>query len=428
MVQIAQKTMKHLPLILSVGLLCTLATVSAQTVKQLEKQRKDALAAIETTNKLLVETTRTEKNSLNRLTLIAEKIDNRRKLIEAMNDEISAVDRHIAALRRELSRLKQDLAAKRTAYVKSLQTYQLRRSTYDELLFILSAHNAPQALRRMRYLREYAGWQKSQGLIILSKQQEVTEKQSELQRTRDRKLSVLNAREQESRRLVAEEKSRKQEVKQLGRRKSQLQTQLRRKQQQAQALNRQIERLITEETARAAAARKAAARKAGADKNTAEQRTVETQGGYAMTPTEQQLSTEFAANRGQLPPPLDGTYTLLRGFGEQQHQDFKYVRTNNSGIDLQTLPGTNARAVFAGEVSRVFAVPGYNTSVILRHGNYLTVYSNLSQVNVKPGDHVVARQIIGRIFTDPESGNETVLHFQIRKERDKLNPLLWIAR
>ena len=152
----------------------------------------------------------------------------------------------------------------------------------------------------------------------------------------------------------------------------------------------------------------------------------DTKGGYAMTKAEKQLSDNFANNRGRLPYPVAGRHTIVATFGEQQHQELKYVRTSNSGIDIQTSPGADARAVFNGEVTRVFVVPGYNNSVIVRHGNYWTVYSNLSQVYVKAGDRVSTRQAIGRIYSDPEDGNSTILHFQLWKEKTKLNPQPWL--
>lgn len=157
-----------------------------------------------------------------------------------------------------------------------------------------------------------------------------------------------------------------------------------------------------------------------------EERVADTKGGYAMTKAEKQLSDNFANNRGRLPYPVAGRHTIVATFGEQQHQELKYVRTSNSGIDIQTSPGADARAVFNGEVTRVFVVPGYNNSVIVRHGNYLTVYSNLSQVYVKAGDRVSTRQAIGRIYSDPEDGNSTILHFQLWKEKTKLNPQPWL--
>ena len=203
--------------------------------------------------------------------------------------------------------------------------------------------------------------------------------------------------------------------------------------------------LIAEEIARAEAEAKAARERAERERRAREQaaakgkpvpesknepireeRVADTKGGYAMTKAEKQLSDNFANNRGRLPYPVAGRHTIVSTFGEQQHQELKYVRTSNSGIDIQTSPGADARAVFNGEVTRVFVVPGYNNSVIVRHGNYLTVYSNLSQVYVKAGDRVSTRQAIGRIYSDPEDGNSTILHFQLWKEKTKLNPQPWL--
>ena len=145
-----------------------------------------------------------------------------------------------------------------------------------------------------------------------------------------------------------------------------------------------------------------------------------------MTKEEKQLSDNFANNKGKLPYPVTGSHFIVSPFGEQQHQDLKYVRTNNNGIDIQTTSGAEAIAVFKGEVTRIFTIPGYNHSVIVRHGNYLTVYSNLSQVYVKAGDHVSTKQSIGKIYSDPDNGNATILHFQLWKEKTKLNPAPWL--
>ena len=166
--------------------------------------------------------------------------------------------------------------------------------------------------------------------------------------------------------------------------------------------------------------------KANKGKATDTERKADVKGGYAMTKVERALSANFAGNRGRLPYPVTGPHTIVASFGEQQHEELKYVRTNNNGIDILTSPGADARAVFNGEVTRIFVVPGFNNSVIVRHGNYLTVYSNLSQVYVKAGDKVSTRQAIGKIFSDAEDGNSTVLHFQLWKEKTKLNPEPWL--
>ena len=443
--------------VLSVG------SVSAQNsarVRELEKQRKAALAEIEMTSHLLDETRQTARNSLNRLNLLSKQILSRKQVISLLNQEIGEIDKQIAASRRNISQLERELENKRQNYGKSVQSIYKRRSSQDKLLFILSADNFAQSLRRMRYLREYADWQKKQASEIIGKQKEIAGKQKELEKTRAEKNALLGAREDESRKLQTEESSQKEEVQQLNRKQKQLQADLKKKKQQADALNRQIEKQIAEEIARAEAEAKAARERAArAERNrlarekaaasgkkvpetkrekakaegkepvkepVQEERVADTKGGYAMTKAEKRLSDDFASNKGRLPYPVSGRHTIVAAFGEQQHQELKYVRTNNSGIDIQTAPGTDARAVFNGEVTRVFVVPGYNNSVIVRHGNYLTVYSNLSQVYVKAGDKVSTRQAIGKIFTDTEDGNATILHFQLWKEKTKLNPAPWL--
>ena len=401
--------MRHVWIVL---LALSLSTVvygqKSAAVRQLEQQRKEALADIEETNKLLQETAQTAKTSLNRLNLLSKQILSRKKVISLLNQELDEIEKDILNIQGQLRTLKRELGDKQTNYGKSMRGLYKRHSSQDKLLFILSAESFSQSMRRMRYLREYADWQKRQANDIVEKQAEISRKQAEMEKTRAEKRALLGTR-------------------------------------QAEALNRQIEKQIAEEIARAEAEAKAARERAERERRAREQaaakgkpvpeskkepireeRVADTKGGYAMTKAEKQLSDNFANNRGRLPYPVAGRHTIVATFGEQQHQELKYVRTSNSGIDIQTSPGADARAVFNGEVTRVFVVPGYNNSVIVRHGNYLTVYSNLSQVYVKAGDRVSTRQAIGRIYSDPEDGNSTILHFQLWKEKTKLNPQPWL--
>lgn len=404
-------------------------------VRQLEQQRKEALADIEETNKLLQETAQTAKTSLNRLNLLSKQILSRKKVISLLNQELDEIEKDILNIQGQLRTLKRELGDKQTNYGKSMRGLYKRHSSQDKLLFILSAESFSQSMRRMRYLREYADWQKRQANDIVEKQAEISRKQAEMEKTRAEKRALLGTRQEESKKLESEEASQKEEVQLLNKRQKDLKADLQKKRRQAEALNRQIEKQIAEEIARAEAEAKAACEQAAAkgkpvpeSKNEPirEERVADTKGGYAMTKAEKQLSDNFANNRGRLPYPVAGRHTIVSTFGEQQHQELKYVRTSNSGIDIQTSPGADARAVFNGEVTRVFVVPGYNNSVIVRHGNYLTVYSNLSQVYVKAGDRVSTRQAIGRIYSDPEDGNSTILHFQLWKEKTKLNPQPWL--
>jgi len=436
---------------------------NSSKVKQLENQRKKALEEIEMTNQLLNETKKTARSSLNRLNLISNQILSRKKVISILNQEIGGIDTQINKMRREVNRLEQELKVKQKNYGKSAKGMYKRRKSQDKLLFILSADNFAQSLRRMRYLREFADWQKRQAAEIVVKQREIEEKRSALEKTRKNKQVLLGSRENENQKLQTEESSQKTEVQQLNKKQRDLQAQLKKKKQQADALNQQIEKQIAIEIARAEEEARIARQKAereraekarlareareirkkqaaASGKKIVEEkeepepepepiraeRVAEVKGGYAMTREEKKLSDNFAGNKGRLPFPVTGRHTIVGTFGEQQHQDLKYVRTNNSGIDIQTSAGADARAVFNGEVTRVFVVPGYNNSVIVRHGNYLTVYSNLSQVYVKAGDRVSTRQSIGKIFTDTEDGNATILSFQLWKEKTKLNPATWL--
>ena len=438
--------MRYFWLVISICSVISAFGQNSARVKELEKQRKAALADIEMTNQLLQEARQTAQSSLNRLNLLSKQILSRKRVIGLLNQEISEIDRQIGAARREITTLERELGTKQSNYGKSIRSLYKRRTSQDRLLFILSADNFAQSLRRMRYLREYADWQKQQASEIIEKQKVITWKQQQLEKTRDEKNQLLGVRENESRKLETEETSQKQEVQQLSKKQKELQAALKKKQRQADDLNRQIEKQIALEIARAEAeakaarervererlAREKASKSSGKPKTDVEpepvreERVADTKGGYAMTKEEKRLSDNFAGNKGRLPYPVAGRHTVVAAFGEQQHQELKYVRTNNSGIDIQTDSGADARAVFNGEVTRVFVVPGYNNSVIIRHGNYLTVYSNLSQVYVKAGDKVGTRQAIGKIFTDTEDGNATILHFQLWKEKTKLNPSAWL--
>lgn len=398
--------------------ICLFGVVSAQNsarVQALEKQRKEALAEVERINGLIAQTQATTKDYLRRLNLLSEQILSRKKVISLLGQEVEAINAQMNEMSQQIHRLEGELKEKQQNYGKSVRSMYRRQASQDKLLFILSAENFAQSLRRLRYLREYAAWQKRQASEIVEKQTEITQKRNALTQTRQEKQQLLAQQEKERKQLQTEENNQQKEVKALNKKKSQLQAQLREKRKQAQQLDRLIQEQIAREIAEAN-------RKKAADK----QRKADVKGGYAMTKAEKALSDNFASNRGRLPYPVAGSYTIVSRFGEQQHEQLKYVRTNNNGIDIQTTPGTDARAVFKGVVTRIFTVPGFNHSIIVRHGNYLTVYSNLSQVYVKTGDQVDTRQALGRIFSDPEEHNATILHFQLWKEKTKLNPAPWL--
>jgi septal ring factor EnvC (AmiA/AmiB activator) len=412
------------------------------SVQELENQRKKTLEDIELTSRLLRETSANARNSLNRLNLLSQQLLSREKILKILEQEVAAIDVKIKAINNDVDILNKDLAKTKENYAKSMKNQQQEHRTAQyKILLILSAENLSQSYRRMRYLREYSNWQKKEAGRIINKQNEIVRRKAELEKTRNDKRKLLTQREQENKNLVTEKQLQQKEVRELNKKQKNLQTQLQQKKKEATALNHQIEALITEDiansekissatskTATASDSATSRSRKSTTPETASKTRTAKTAASYRMTETELHLSKDFAGNKGRLPYPLTGKFTIISTFGEHQHRELSYVRTNNDGIDLQTTSGAEACAVFKGVVTRIFVMPGYNNNVIVRHGNYLTVYSNLIQVYVRAGDVVETRQPLGKIFSDTEKGNETILHFQIWKERTKLNPTAWMRR
>jgi septal ring factor EnvC (AmiA/AmiB activator) len=409
--------MKHKFLLYLLFCAFTLSAQQSTQVRELENERKSTLAEIEETNRLLRENTRTTSNALNRLNLLVQQINSRKKIIQLLNQEITSIDKDILSKENQIKTLEKDLNSKKQQYAVSLRKMYLHKNSQDNLLFILSAKNFTQSFHRMMYLKAYSDWQKQQAEEIVVKQNAINKEKNQLVEQRSSKTSLLKERQSEENQLSKEEENRKTEIRTLERNKKALQDDLAKKQRQANELNRQIQKIITEEVAKVTKETKSAG---------APNRTAEVKGGYLMTESERTLSSTFASNKGKLPYPLRGNYRIVSRFGVNQHRELSRIVTNNNGIDIETTSGNEARAVFNGVVSRVFTLPGFNNSIIIRHGNYLTLYSNIDQVYVKQGDRVTTGQALGKIYTDKEKGNSTLLHFEIWKEQTKLDPLGWI--
>ena len=404
---------------LCIYLLFCVFSLSAQQsirVRDLERERRATLADIEETNRLLKENTLTMGNALNRLNLLVQQINSRKKIIQLLNQEINSLDEEIRFREMQILSLEKDLDTKKQQYAASIRKMYLHKNNIDNLLFILSSQNFTQSFHRTMYLKAYSEWQKKQAENIIEAQNSFTQEKERLLAQRGEKLNLLNERQSEENKLTTEEQNKKAEVKTLEKNKKKLQDDLAKKEKQASALNRQIEKIIAEEVSKSEQAAKS---------ENGENRTAEVKGGYAMTEKERSLSSSFADNKKNLPFPLQGNYKVVGYFGVHPHKDLSNIKTNNNGIDIETTPGNEAKAVFNGVISRVFTLPGYNYSIIIRHGNYLTLYSNLEQVYVKQGDTVSTRQALGKIYTDNDKGS-TSLHFEIWQDQNKLDPLAWI--
>ena len=387
-------------------------------MEKLRKNREQTLKELNETNKKLNKTLRNAKSSLNELNSITAEIRQQRNLIAKINREIAAINRKQRAVKDTIYLLQKDLTAKKRSYAKAVKRMGHRRSEYDELMFIFSASSLSQSYRRARYLKEYSAWRKRQAEEIAERKKQLEELQKELAKSVAEKNAVLKERNAEVEVLEKQEGSKRTLIAGLKKQERQLKKEIERKRKQARELDRKLEQLIAEEE------RKSSDRadKAEGGTSTAKRSTK----GYKMTKEELALSGSFEKNKGKLPFPLSGSYKIVAHFGRQQHPELRYVQTENSGIDIETTPGTKARAVFDGVVSRIFVTPGYNSTMIVRHGNYLTIYANLSEVYVRAGEKVTTGQNLGKIYSDAQDGNRTILTFQLWKERTKLNPELWL--
>ena len=412
-------------------------------IKELENRRNELQQQITESETLLRSTKKDVKSQLDNLALITGQIEKRKQYLEVLQADVNALNAEITSLGKQLAELEKELNEKKENYQASVQYMYKNRSVQEKLMFIFSAKNFNQMYRRMRYVRQYADFQRVQGKEIEGKQQQVNAKKEELETTKSAKETLLKQGEAERARLQIQERDRQTLVANLQKKQRGIQQEINKKRQTAQQLNRQIDKLIEEEVAKARkraeeearkkAAEEAKAKQANAKANTKSNTPTQSKEVKKAAPVEKfnlntedrRLSGNFERNRGILPLPITGPYVIVSHYGAYTVDGLKYVKLDNKGIDIKGKAGAQARAIFDGEVSVIFKYNGLN-NVLIRHGAYISVYCNLSTVNVQKGSKVNTRDVIGAIATDT-NGN-TVLHFQLRKETAKLNPELWLGR
>ena len=397
--------------------------------------------------------------------MLNTEIAQKRRTIDTIRKDLSSLDVEIEMLNTELSLLKSELEDCKQKYVKSMRYMHRNQSLQSKMMFIFSASSFAQMFRRMRFMREYASYQRSQGEDVKVKQAEVNAKQVELLAARDNKNQLLQRGESERRSLEGKQTEQKNVVSGLQKQQKEIQNVIAQQKKKDAALNAQIDRLIAEEVARqkaraaaeakrraeAEAAKKRAAelarKKAEEARKRAEQEALAAKTKEAReearrrarelareeenarkaeeslyVPTEDmRISGSFESNRGRLPIPITGAYRIVSHFGQYNVEGLKNVTLDNKGINIRGEAGAQARSIFDGEVSGVFSFGG-TMVVMVRHGSYISVYCNLASVNVHRGQKVTTRQPLGRV------GQDNILQFQLRRETAKLNPENWLRR
>lgn len=458
-----------LALLLASSLLALTPEAAAQgrkskTLQRLEQERKQLLRSIEASDKKLQQLRRDTRNEEQTLRTVKEQVEQRRQVVAVLGNEVSGLQARIDTLSGHIGRLHRREGALLLRYRAALVQLQRIDTHIDPVLFVLSSQNPAEARERQRFLSRYSKAVREASVALRTTRAEIEATKAEVGRTHSEKEQLLSLREAEKKKLEAEEQQRAAQVKDLQGKQQVLAQDLSKQKQKAEDLDRKIQAQVEAEIL--AAQRRAAelqrrreeARRrrqtqrpqptpppstgrSGRDKGTTppppppppaddepEERRAATPGGYAMDANERALASSFAQNKGRLPAPIRGSYSILRTFGVHQHSEHNRVQVNSSGVDFGVNGDSRAYAVFSGVVSRVFVIPGYGTAVILRHGNYLTVYANLSSVAVSTGSRVSTGQGIGSVGASPDGSSGRLLHFQLWHERTKLNPLAWIKR
>ena len=392
--------------------------------KQLQSEINSLQKEISTANQLLKKTKKDKEMTLNEVSILDQKIKQRENLIKAYNEQISILDEEIKSGQSNIKTLNSDLSKLQKEYAKMIVFANKNRNNYDKLGFIFASKDFNQAFSRLRYIREFNDARKVKMEQIASTERQISSEVEANQQAREEQAALLKDEKTQQDVLQKEKKDLNGQVAKLKKKEGKIQQDIKNKQQQAKKLQKAIDDIIAEEIrkANAEAERK---RKEEAKKNKTTT-TLPKEKGMALTPAEKTLSNNFVNNKGKLPWPVERG-VISSSFGKHASVVSNKVTVTNNGIDIATTENAQARAVFEGEVASVTKLTGSNTVVILRHGEYFTVYSNLENVIVKRGDKVKTKQTLGTIHTN-KTENKTELHFELLKEQNRQDPANWLSK
>jgi len=402
---------------LLLGCFLFLATsVSAQSEKQkeLEAQRQSILQEIKQINSLLFKTRKEEKSVLTQVEDLDQRISATQNLIRITNRQANLLTREINdnltkidKLRTELTELKEDYAAMIRKSYKS-------KSQQSRVMFLLSSENFLQAYKRLQYMKQYAKHRKQQGESIKEKTAQLQQLNKDLITQKSKKEELIAQNRKTKNELAKEKKDQQALVASLKKDEGKFANQIREKQRKADAIDRQIEKLIRDAIA--------ASNKASGNKTESTREST-----FALNAEAKELAANFTSNKGKLPWPITKGGVVVKQYGKHRHPQLPNVTTFNSGVEIATEKGAQARAIFKGVVLEIQQLKGANKAVYVQHGNYITVYNNLANVTVKKGDKVDTKQSLGTVFSNPATG-KTTMKFLIYQNTNRMNPADWIYR
>lgn len=383
-----------------------------QTKRDLENKKKQLQQEIENTNQLLQETKKNKKLSLNQLVMLNKKISVREELIATINGEINELEKQINENNESIKGLQNDLTKLKSEYAKMIFYAYKNQDAYSRLMFVFASRDFEQAFLRLKYFQQYSEYRKKQAEKISGTKKKLNEKVQELETKKTDKHVLLGSQESEKRNLTSEKSEKEQVFSQLQDQESKLKKDLEKKKKAAKELQLAIQRVIEKELEKA--------------QKDAESSNKPKPLKLVLTPESQLLSNSFANNKGKLPWPV-AKGVISERFGVHPHPLMPNIDINNNGVDITTNAGSLSRAVFDGEVKAVVNMPGAGQFILIRHGEFLTIYSNLKEVYVKVGDKVKTKQNLGSILFD-EDDSKTLLHFEVWKGQAKMDPEDWLYK
>jgi septal ring factor EnvC (AmiA/AmiB activator) len=374
--------------------------IRGQTKAELEEKRNKTLGEINYVDNLLKSTAKEKTESMNAIKIIGNKLSLRESVISGMREEIELITSRIDLNTLAIQMMERDLIQLKNDYARAVKNSYKSQKGNPELVYILSAKDFNQGYKRLKYLQQVTKFRRRESEVILDLKEQIQTSKERLQSDLYR-VSDLKLKEEQQKSLLQSEQERKQKmVKSLSNKEKQLKKELEEKRRIAKKIETEIERLIEEERKRAIRS--------------------------DNTPEQKLIGENFLENKGRLPWPVEKGI-ITSHFGIQKHPVLKYLTEDNIGVEITSSGKMNARTVFQGEVVRVFAIPGANMTIIVRHGKYLSVYANIVNVKVKPGDKVITKQYLGDVYSDPGNSFNSVLKFMIF-ETKYLDPESWISK
>lgn len=374
----------------------------AQNRQDLEQRKIKTEEEIKLSTQILNETEKSKTEGINKLLIIKKRISLREQLIQDISNQINSIENQIVEKTEFIVKLENEIKALKEEYAKLIYFAYKNKSNYDKLMFVLAASDFNQAYRRIKYIQQYTNYRQKQAEQIVIKQKELEYEINSLKDKKNEKIQLLSEKEKEKLQLSTEQERENKEIANLKKKEKEIKKKIEEYRKSMKKLENEIADLIEKEAE-------------------------ELRKNKGLTAYDEVISTGFKNSRGKLDWPIDKGI-IIREFGETNHPVLKGIVINNEGIDIKTSKDEKVKCIYDGVVKRVFAVPGANMAIIIRHGQYLTLYSNMVNVRIKPNDKVKKGQIIGDIYYTKEDDNSSVLHLRIYDEKQVLNPKMWLIK